>query len=188
MVVNPLAGTRTIPQIRQPQEAATPAPQVTPTDSFESGCCQGIVSWLERQWKAVKEWAADVAQTADTVANVAPSVGSLVAARELARFESWIYGTERVSAVDWLKDRTPRLFASNGSALLEILSPRLEDAVGLSLPGLLEVEENFYTALAPVRDDNGVKAVAPYIQALAAKPFRGPRARQPAFVFLGDQR
>ncbi|MGE0494422.1 MAG: patatin-like phospholipase family protein [Vulcanimicrobiota bacterium] len=137
--------------------------------------------------RRVGRWLAGAYDATKTAMAIAPTLGHLVIARELARLEGFVTGKEPMTAIDYLRARAPGLYSRNISGLLDVASGPSE-SMGLSLDSLLEVERHFYQVLAPVKNATGIKQVPPFIRELAEAPFRPPGTPYSAFVFLGDQR
>ncbi len=123
-----------------------------------------------------------------TTIKVAPTLATLVAAWQASRVESWLPGGRDLSAVDWLRYRTPEVWASSTATLLDMGGPAVEDAVGLSLPELMQVDKHLYKMLSPGRDGHGFKQAPEFIKRLAEDTFSGPNGPRSAYVYLGDER
>ncbi|MBI3930346.1 MAG: patatin-like phospholipase family protein [Armatimonadetes bacterium] len=118
------------------------------------------------------------------IASIAvPVLGSLIGANAVALMESVISGEKRLSAVDWLRKRTPGLYAGNVHRLLELAGGRTERSIGLSVDDLLSIDKHFYRMLAPSRDARGVKQPPEFLLKLARA---GPPGT--AYVYLGEGR
>jgi predicted acylesterase/phospholipase RssA len=119
---------------------------------------------------------------------IGPTVGHLVVAKELAKLDSLVTGDQEQAPMDWLRDNRPGAFTSSFGNLMAAGSAPLQAVMGLSLSDLTEVEEHYYRVLAPVKNEDGVKTTAPYLQELAKSPETQPGQARSAFVFLGEDR
>jgi predicted acylesterase/phospholipase RssA len=186
--------------------AVTPGQkEAIPTDRFQvqaapnhgADChlgCQ-IKNGLDQVWQPIKKGAIKAAKLAKlvgsglvTAVKVAPSVGSLVAASVIAKVEGLIPGKEKLSAIEWLQARAPKLFNKALNDVFGLIGNSTVNSTGLSIDNLIEIEEHIYKSLSPEVDANGKKKPAHFISQLAQAPFRKPDAAHAAFVYLGEGR
>lgn len=147
-----------------------------------------IGSGIGKVTRKVGAFAKKLAGGTMTAIAVAPTLATLVAAREFAKFEGFLTGKESLSAIEWLQARTPKTFEKSLNKLFGLVGDSTVNSTGLSVDNLITIEKHFYKVLAPARDQNGVKRVAPYVEQLADAPFRQPDAPHAAFVYLGEGR
>ncbi len=126
-------------------------------------------------------------QSAKLALSIGPALGHIVLARELSTLDGLRKGEAPQPPLDWLRDQRPQTYANTMGAVLGSISGPVQQALGLSLTGLRDVEEHYFKALAPVNDENGFKTTAPFIRELAKMPYRAPGEPPAAFVFLGEK-
>lgn len=119
--------------------------------------------------------------------SIGPTVGHLIVAREINRFEHNVLGKPEMAPIDWLRENRPRGFSSSVGSVMVAGSAPLQSAMGLSLSELMEVENHFYRSMAPSANEQGVKSTAPFLRELAKGPTREPGQPRSAFVFLGQK-
>ena len=170
----------------QPSAPNRPTPSSPPPVEPEESVSLG--EKIGDTFGKIGRWLGNAAEKVDLILSVGPALGHLVVANEINRVEANVFGKERVSAVDWMRVKTPWLYKSNAEGILNAASKPIENSMGLSLEDLLEVEKHFYRALAPVENAAGVRSAPQFMQELAAAPFRPPGTPYSAFVFLGEDR
>ncbi len=185
---------KALPQGEQPNEAFVPSDGILQDGKCGLGC-QINKGVLEPIKGGIKKGAIKAAKLGKivksatvTALQVAPTLGTLVAASALSRVEGLLPGKEKLSAVEWLQLRSPKLFNKTLETAANLVGSKPIDATGLSVGELVEIEEHIFKSLAPSRDANGVKQPARFISQLASAPFRHPDAPQAAFVYLGEGR
>lgn len=169
-----------------------------PADQFDSAECGlgcKIKKGIGKILKPVKDTAIKAAKLGKMVASglvtavkVAPTLGTLLLARGAAKAEGLIPGHEKLSAIEWLQARTPKLFNRTLDNVFNLIGDSTVNSTGLSVDNLVEIEEHIYKSLAPERKPDGVKKPAHFISQLAQAPFRQPGAPHAAFVYLGEGR
>lgn len=163
----------------------------TSPEELPNNLSRGLVKLL----KPLKRGAMKAAQLGKTVKSgfitavqVAPTLGTLVAASALARVEGLLPGREKLSGLEWLQERDPKRFNKTLENAARMVGSSTVDSTGLSVGDLLEIEEHIYKSLAPERDTFGRKTPARFLSQLATAPFRQPGAPHAAFVYLGEGR
>jgi predicted acylesterase/phospholipase RssA len=140
--------------------------------------------WLKRTAQAVGSWMTG----ARLALAVGPSLGHTIIAKHLSELESLLTGKPPLAPIDYLRERRPEAYVQSLGTLLKAASAPAEQAQGLSPTDLLTAEQHFYQAMQPVKDENGHRAIAPYLRELGKEPFRNQREERAAFVFLGEKR
>lgn len=123
-----------------------------------------------------------------TTIAVVPTLASLAAAWSACRVEGMLPGGKKLSAVDWLRTRTPSLFARGVNSLAELAGPAAERSVGLSVKDLVSIDEHLYKMLSPQSDAQGVKQVPRFLRQLSEATFSQPGSPDAAYVYLGEGR
>ena len=119
---------------------------------------------------------------------IGPTVGHLILAKELSALQSKMTGQAEQAPLDWLRENRPGAFSASIGSVMAAGSQPLQNAMGLSMSDLTEVEEHYYRAMAPVVNEDGVKTTAPFLRELAKEPTRSPDQSRAAFVFLGKDK
>lgn len=178
--VSPLLFQRPRPTVASPSvadpvdafRATAAAPDFSPSD-------RGVFDGISRLGKKL-------AAAGRTAAQVAPSLGILVASWQASRIEGWLPGGRKLSAIDWLRYRMPDQWARTAGDLVALGGPAIHDAVGLGLHELMVIDEHLYKMLAPTRNAQGVKEAPEFIKRLAEDTFADPNAPHSAYVYLGE--
>jgi predicted acylesterase/phospholipase RssA len=185
----------------RPLNAGSPKPRVEPPavhdcpkDGYEKdkgflgNLTDKVVHGVKTGLRKTGRLAKTVASGTWTALQVAPTLITLTAAAGLAKAEGVFHGRESVSAIEWLREKTPRLFNHSLNNLFKVVGNSTVNSTGLSVDNLVEIEEHIYKSLAPEKGPDGVKKPAHFISQLAAAPFRKPGASHAAFVYLGEGR
>lgn len=185
------SGLKTRPKMTAP---STEAASNRPVDGYEkekgflSGLTDKVVAGVKTGLKKTGRLAKTVASATITALQVAPTLLTLTAAAGLAKAEGLLPGRKSVSAIEWLREKSPKLFNHSLNNVFKVIGNSTVNSTGLSVENLVEIEEHIYKSLAPEKGPDGVKRPAHFISQLAAAPFRRPGAPHAAFVYLGEGR
>lgn len=158
------------------------------SDGEPSGLKAALTAPFKRGLKKTKALGKKLASGTVTALKVAPSIGALLAAGAVATAEGLLPGREKLSPVEWMALRTPKIFNHTLNQVFGLIGGLTAEATGgLSAGDLFEVQSHMYKALAPVVE-NGLKRPSHYVSQLASAPYRATGDPMPAFVYLGEER
>ena len=166
-----------------PAEALDSGLDIRALESLRKKAGVKKTSWLKRAGQSVVNFFNGVS----LALAIGPAVGHLIIAKELGSISSDYFGGEPQAPSDRLREKNPKTYIKSVGSLYNTASAPVEQALGLNLQDLQEVESHYYKVLAPSKGDNGIKSTAPFVRELAKGPFRSESDPRAAFVFLGDE-
>lgn len=164
-----------------------PPNQVAPAPAESYVATTAKISICKRVVNEVKSISKTIQSAVSSTVAVAPTLISLFAAREMARVDGML-GNPKLSAVEWLRERMPRVYTYDMNHLLPKVGDITQNAIGLSPGELVEVDRNLYQMLAPTVDAGGKKAAPEFLRQLGSQAFKDPGTPFAAYVYLGDDK